>query len=192
MMQIPKLGTLEEVELRLAWTHEALSFTPWLAQHLGALSQVVGIPLELEGYEVAVEQFSADVLARNPLDDTLVLIENQLEVADHRHLGQIMTYLAGLDARTIIWIAREFRDAHLSAVRWLNDHTGDEFAFFAVRVKVVRIGDSPLAPIFEVLARPNEWERRLQVVAGGTRGDLGLVGQWVAFWEYYLKRYTDE
>ena len=37
-------------------------------------------------------------------------------------LGQIMTYLAGLEARTIIWIAQGFRDAHLSAVRWLNDH----------------------------------------------------------------------
>lgn len=27
-MKIPQLGTLEEVELRQAWSHEAHSFTP--------------------------------------------------------------------------------------------------------------------------------------------------------------------
>jgi hypothetical protein len=50
------------------------------------------------------------------IDDTLVLIENQLEGSDHTHLGQIMTYLAGLEAHTIVWIAADFREPHLS--RW--------------------------------------------------------------------------
>ena len=191
-MTIPQLGTLETVDLRKAFPHEAGSFTPWLAAHLDALAQVIGIPLELEGTEVAVETFSADILARNPQDDTLVLIENQLEVTDHSHLGQIMTYLAGLDAHVVVWIARAFRDAHLSAVRWLNDHTADTFAFFAVQVRVVRIGESPLAPVFEVLARPNAWERQLQAAAQDAQA-LSSLGQFrKAFWEHYLARYPDE
>ncbi len=120
---------------------------------------------------MSVGSFSADLLARNPLDGSLVLIENQLEQTDHNHLGQILTYLAGLEAQVIVWIASDFRDPHLSAIHWLNDHTVDPFAFFAVQVKAVRIGDSPIAPLFEVVAKPNGWDRKLQQqVASPGRG----------------------
>ena len=91
-----KLGTLKNVNLREAWSHEAQDFTPWLADNLDRLSAAIGIPLELEGQEVSVDSFSADILARNPQNDSRVLIENQLEQTDHTHLGQILTYLAGL------------------------------------------------------------------------------------------------
>jgi hypothetical protein len=189
---IPELGTLQEVDLRLAWDHEARGLTPWLAQHLDVIAKEIGIPLELEGVEVAVGSFWADILARTPQDDLLVLIENQLEVTNHDHLGKIMTYLAGLEAKIIIWIARDFREEHRSAVRWLNDHTADPFAFFAVRVKVVQIGDSPLAPVFEVLERPNEWDRRLQEVVRETQ-ELSDRGRFrLDFWSHYLTRHPDE
>lgn len=191
-MTIPTLGTLQPVDLREAWNHEAHSFTPWLAAHLNELSAQLGIPLELEGQEVAVERFSADILARNPQDDTLVLIENQLECSDHLHLGQIMTYLAGLEAHTIVWIAADFREPHLSALKWLNENTADSFAFFAVKVKAVRIADSPIAPVFEVMARPNNWERKLQAIAKESREmtDLGQFRK--AFWTYYVDRFPAE
>ena len=187
-----ELDRLVEVDLRQAWAHEAHVFTPWLAEHLDRLSEVIGIPLELEGREIAVEQFAADILARNPQDDTLVLIENQIAPGDHTHLGQIMTYLAGLDARTVIWIASDFREAHLSALKWLNEHTADPFAFFAVRVKVVRIGNSPLAPVFEVLVRPNEWERRLQSAASRSRPRKEAGERRLAFWTRFIERHPDE
>lgn len=191
-MTIPELGRLEEVCLRRAWPHEALNFTPWLAEHLESLSSVIGVPLELEGQEVAVEQFSADILARNQMDDSRVLIENQLEQSDHSHMGQIMTYLAGLEVNTVIWIASSFKEAHLSAIRWLNDHTVEPFAFFAVKLKVVRIADSPLAPVFEVVVQPNSWERQLQAVAK-EKLSLSSIGQFRrAFWTHYLEKYPDE
>ena len=168
-MTIPELGKLEEVDLRQAWPHEARSFTPWLSENIEMLSSVIGIPLELEGQEVAVEQFSADILARNPRDDSRVLIENQLEQSDHGHIGQIMTYLAGLDVNTVIWIAASFREPHLSAIRWLNDHTIEPFAFFAIKLSIVRIADSPMAPVFEVVVKPNTWERQLQSISKETQ-----------------------
>lgn len=191
-MNIPILGSLVEVDLREAWNHEAHSFTPWLAEHLEVLSAQIGMPLELEGIEVAVDTFSADILARNTDDDSLVLIENQLEGTDHAHLGQIMTYLAGLETHTVIWIAASFREAHLSALKWLNEHTVEPFAFFAVRVRAVRIGESPIAPIFEVLSRPNHWERKLQSIAQETR-PMSAIGQFrKEFWTHYLNRFPDE
>ncbi|MCW6036680.1 hypothetical protein K4A83_10455 [Spirulina subsalsa FACHB-351] len=191
-MVIPNLGSLVEVELRDAWNHEAHSFTPWLAEHLHELAKQIGIPLELEGQEVPVAEFSADILARNPQDDTLVLIENQLEGSDHLHLGQIMTYLAGLEAHTIVWIAADFREPHISALNWLNENTGESFAFFAVKVKAVRIGDSPIAPVFEVITRPNHWERKLHAIAQETR-NISKIGQFrQEFWTYYVNRFPTE
>lgn len=188
---MPELGELEDVGLREAWDHEAHSFTPWLTENLDKLSAEIGIPLELEGREVAVGDFSADILARNPIDDSLVLIENQLEVANHTHLGQVLTYLPGLDAKVVIWIAAKFRDEHLSAINWLNEHTVEPFAFFAVRIRVVRIGDSPLAPVFEVLARPNEWNRRLHAIAQESRqiSELGQFRQ--KFWKHFVERHPN-
>ena len=109
-----EFGELKNVNLRDVWGHEANDFTPWLAANVERLSKAIGIPLELEGTEVDVERFSADVVARNPSDDSRVLIENQLEDSDHTHLGQILTYLAGLEARTVVWIARNFHESHRS------------------------------------------------------------------------------
>lgn len=186
-----EFGRLTDLPLREAWKHEAHDFTPWLAENIDHLSEAIGIPLEMTGTEVAVESFSADILARNPMDDSVVLIENQLEQTDHTHLGQIMTYLAGLDAHTVVWIAPAFREPHLSAIRWLNEHTSDGFSFFAVKARVVRIGDSPFAPIFEVVIKPNDWERQItQKKKSVTSGDQHTTTR-ENFWQAYLERHPD-
>jgi len=191
-MTIPNLGTLDDVNPREAWGHEAKDFTPWLAAHLEMLGNKIGIRLELEGQEVPVETFAADILARNSRDKSLVLIENQLEGSDHTHMGQIMTYLAGLGAQTVVWVATDFREAHLSALKWLNENTSDSFSFFAVKVKAVRIGNSPIAPVFEVLEKPNQWERQLQAIAkeSGARSEIGQFHY--EFWTHYVERFPDE
>lgn len=184
-----KFGRLQDLPLREAWKHEALQFTPWLAENIDHLSETIGIPLELTGTEVAVESFSADILARNPMDDSVVLIENQLEQTDHTHLGQIMTYLAGLEAQTVVWIAPAFREPHLSAIRWLNEHTADGFSFFAIKARVVRIGDSPFAPIFEVVEKPNGWDRAITAKARAAKpGSDERNEKRLAFWQTYLER----
>lgn len=188
-MTIPNLGTLQTVSVRDAWPHEAHSFTPWLAEHLEQLSELINVSLELEGREVSVDAFSADILARDIDDDSRVLIENQLERTDHKHLGQIMTYLAGLNAHKIIWIAAAFHDAHLAAIEWLNTHTVEPFAFFAVQVKVVKIGDSLPAPIFELISKPNSWTRQIQEQAAGD-GSLTELGQFrLDFWTHFVNRH---
>lgn len=184
-----QFGRLTDLPLRDAWKHEEQSFTPWLAANIDHLSEAINIPLELTGTEVAVETFSADILARNPQDNSVVLIENQLETTDHTHLGQIMTYLAGLEARTVIWIAPNFREPHLSDIRWLNEHTADGFSFFAVRLRVVRIGDSPFAPIFEVVEKPNDWNRVLTQTANNAQSSAAEARQ--RFWRLYLERHPE-
>jgi len=134
---------LVDLPVRQAWKHEALEFTPWLAENIDHLSEAIGVPLELTGIEVAVESFSADIPARNPMDGSVVLIENQLEQTDHTHLGQVMTYLAGLDAQSVIWIAPSFREPHLSAIRWLNQHTAEGFPSSRSRSGLFELATAP-------------------------------------------------
>jgi hypothetical protein len=186
-----RFDRLTDLYLREAWRHKALDFTPWLAQNIDHLSDAIGIPLELTGTAVAVESFGADILVRDH-DGNVVLIENQLETTDHTHLGQINTYLAGLEAQTVIWIAPQFRAPHLSAIRWLNQHTADGFSFFAVKARVVRIGDSPFAPIFEVVEKPNDWDRALTRTRAEASGSADPPSDTrVAFWDHYLTRYPN-
>ena len=184
-------GHLQHHDPRSAWSHEAHDFTPWLAANLDRLAEIIDIPLELIDREVRVDSYAADILARCPADDSKVLIENQLADGDHSHLGQILTYLAGLEARTVIWIARDFRAAHLSAVQWLNRHTIEGFSFFAIKLRLLRIDDSPFAPVFDVVERPNAWDRQVKALARD-RQDMSEIGQFRRrFWQHYLSRHPD-
>ena len=60
--------------------------------------------------------FRADLLCRDTITDSYVLIENQLERTDHFHLGQLMTYAAGLETFNIIWVAQKFNEEHRAAI----------------------------------------------------------------------------
>src|SRR3546814_10595230 len=103
-----------------------------------------------------------------------------------------MTYRAGLEAKAGICIAPAFRQSHLSAIRWLNEHTADGFSFFAVRLRVVRIGESPFAPIFEVVEKPNGWERQLEEQArAASFGTSALGDARFAYWKAYKERKRD-
>ena len=187
-----EFGRIESVSLRDVWALEAEDFTPWLADNLHYVSNAIGIPLELQRTEASVGRFSADILARDP-DGNGALIENQLGWSDHTHLGQILTYLAGLEARTVIWVARGFTKEHLSSVRWLNENTVQDFSFFAIRVRVVKISDSPRVPQFEVLVRPSDWDRRIRDAARVSGRELTALGVFNRdFWTHYSDRHPDD
>ena len=165
------LSKLERVPLREAWKHEANDFTPWLAEseNLNTLAEALGLgELELVATEHWVGEFKLDILCTDGVDQ--VIIENQLEKTNHSHLGQIITYAAGIGAKKVIWVAESFRQEHVAALEFLNQNTTDELNFFAVEVELWRIGESPLAPNFEVVVKPNEWAKagREQAKAAAT------------------------
>ena len=157
-----ELGELERVDLRDAWKNEAQDFTPWLAQpeNLERLGRALGLQLEVQAIEQNVGPFRADVLCKEIGSEGLVLIENQLEATDHNHLGQILTYAAGLEARKVVWIAARFTGEHPAALDWLNRNTSDELNFFGIEVELWRIGKSEPAPRFHLVAWPNEWSQQ--------------------------------
>lgn len=172
---IPKLGKMKRVNVRDAWPNEATHFTPWLAtEGLEDLQNALGMELVVEATEKFVGPFKADILAKrtDTTDDHWVLIENQLERTDHRHLGQLLTYAAGLDAATIVWVAESFAEEHRAALDWLNDITSDDFEFFGLEIELWQIEGSPPAPMFNIVAQPNEWTREVKQSAEGPVSDL--------------------
>jgi hypothetical protein len=152
-----ELGTLSLVDPREIWKHEAKDFTPWLAKNLGHLGELLGLDLELTSSETSVGDFSADIVARDLGGDRVVVVENQLEATDHSHLGQIITYAAGLEAGVVVWLCREFREEHRQALDWLNRNETTEF--FGVVIEVLRINNSLPAPNLRLVAAPNRWSR---------------------------------
>ena len=189
-----ELGTLQRVELRDVWQHEEYHFTPWLAEagNLAALSDTLGLDLELVGLEVSVGPYCADIVFTDTMTKTQVLIENQLAKTDHSHLGQILTYAAGLDAKTVIWVASRFTDEHRAAIDWLNEITHEDWQFFGLEIELWRIGMSPPAPRFNVVCRPNDWSRQVREEAAKAEGNSPTrtfqLRFWTAFRDYRVER----
>ena len=187
--QLRALGRLERVDLREQWARESEDFTPWLAlpENLELLEEAIGLELELQAREQHVGPFRADLLCRDVATNALVLIENQLNQTDHTHLGQLMTYAAGLDAVTIVWVAESFSEEHRAAIDWLNRITGEKFNFFGLEIELWRIDNSPPAPKFNIVAQPNEWTRTVEESAKKARSveftEIKLLQQeyWTAF-----------
>jgi hypothetical protein len=157
------LGRLTNVTIRDIWDHEARAFTPWLArpENIALLGHALRLDdIEVVGTEQSIGRFSTDIIGRAN-GGVAVLIENQLEATDHRHLGQLLTYLAGQpdEEVVVVWIATQFLEEHRAAIDWLNANTSENFEFFGVEIEVLKIGDGLAAPRFNVVAKPNDWSR---------------------------------
>ena len=182
-----KIGTLRSVDIREVWKDEAKEFTPWLLNNVRDLSRELGLDLELHRAEHPVGKLSLDLIGVVEGTQSRVIIENQLEVSDHSHFGQLLTYAGGTDAKYVIWIAKKFRDEYIAALEWLNQGTTDEINFFAVEVSAVQIDDSLPAPMFKVVVQPNEWSKDTKASAtatlNGERAQLQTV-----FWTKFLAK----
>ena len=175
------LGKLEQVEPRLLWTSEPADFTPWLASNLPTLGEALGLELELVKAEASVGPFACDIEARDINTSRKVIIENQLEPTDHTHLGQLLTYAAGLDATVVVWISPVVREQHRQAIDFLNRHTAEGLDFFAVALEVVKIGTSLPAVVFRLVASPNAWAKTVTA----TNQPAVTSSRMLAYQEFY-------
>lgn len=154
-----KLGRLKEVNIRELWAHEQYNFSNWLAkdENIELLNETVGLTLTDVDKEVYVGSYRCDLVAVDETTGIKIIIENQLDATNHDHLGKIITYASGLDANVVIWIVKEAREEHKSAIEWLNNNMVKEISFFLLEIHAYRIGDSLPAPKFEVIEKPNDF-----------------------------------
>jgi hypothetical protein len=156
------LGRIRTIDPRTIWPNETLDFTPWLRENIDVLADALGLDLVIHEAEVPVGGFNVDLVGEDVTSGRRLIVENQLAASDHGHLGQLLTYAGGLDATTIVWITTVVRDEHRQAIDWLNRHTDDDVAIFALQIEVIQIGDSMPAANLKPIATPNEWGRSLR------------------------------
>ena len=179
------LGILEEIkDLRKIWPHEALNFTPWVAENVDLLADAVGLEITVDETESSVGDFNVDIYASETGTDRKIIIENQLEDTDHEHLGKLITYASGKSADVIIWVVKHAREEHKAAIEWLNNHTDEKIGFFLCEIKLFRIGDSQIAPLFTVVEKPNDWTKEIKKTTAANPTQQLRLEYWQEFNDY--------
>lgn len=153
------IGKLEEVDIRELWKHEQYDFSEWLSkkENIENLNDILGLTLVDISKETYVGSYRCDLFAKDETTGIKVIIENQLEMSNHDHLGKIITYASGLDAYVVVWIVKEAREEHRSAIEWLNNNTNSNINFFLIEIHAYKIGNSDNAPMFQVIEQPNDF-----------------------------------
>ena len=195
---------MKVVNTREVWRREDEDFSPWLVENLNLLDEILGTKLELIGREKPVGRFFADILCVNrKSNNALVVVENQLGQSDHDHLGKLLTYAAGLQATTVIWIATAFDDQHRSALAWLNHNMNNLVQCYGVKLELKPIDNSTCLPTFTLVAEPyvgtqqrindhlstshNEAQQRTNDRPPTTNGNPVKSSYWSAFREFWNK-----
>lgn len=189
-MKMQTIGALKKIEdLRTVWKNEERDFSAWLSktENLALLGNEIGIDLLLEEREASVGNGSVDILASEDGTGRKVIIENQLSDSNHDHLGKIISYAAGKDAKVIVWVVKKAKEEHQSAINWLNENTQEEIGFFLVEIELYQIGDSLPAPKFNIVERPNEWAKAMRSERDHSDTKQLQFSFWQAFREYAMK-----
>jgi len=176
------LGKLKRLNPRTVWKTEANEFTPWLAENIEELGDVLGKELELVETEANVGDFAVDILARDLGTGRDVIIENQFGSTDHDHLGKLLTYAAGFDVSTVVWVSETMREEHRQALDWLNQVTDTSTQFFGILIELIQVDESLPAFNFRPVVFPNEWSKSKK-----SAGNKQPTKRMLAYKEYFQK-----
>lgn len=149
-----KIGKIEAIRLRSHFGSESGGFTPWLADNLEYVSETIHLKLVNPSTEQTSENFRVDIQAELE-DGSGVVIENQFGDSNHDHLGKIITYRTAFAAKVAIWIVEKAKQEHVEAINWLNE-TDNGCDFYLLELQLIRIGDSPLGPLFTIKSAPSK------------------------------------
>ena len=190
---VMKLGKLSEVDIRELWKHEQYDFSEWLSkeENIEILGDEIGLTLTDIDKEVYVGSYRCDLVAHDETTGIKVIIENQLETTNHDHLGKIITYASGLDADVVIWIVKEAKEEHRSAVEWLNNKTTKDVSFFLIEIHAYQIGDSLPAPKFVLVEKPNDFLKTTSTNRGNSefsKSEADRLNFWTRFNQVLVSR----
>lgn len=152
------ISKIERIKLRDVWKHEAYDFTTWLEENVDALNDVLDFSLVSAEREQKTGIFNVDLVAEDE-NGNVVIIENQLEKSNHDHLGKVITYLVGMDAKTAIWIVSDPQPEHVKAIAWLNESSSA--SFYLLKIEAIKIGDSEPAPLLTRIVGPSQEAREV-------------------------------
>lgn len=159
-MELGDLRKMTEADMKGIWPNETRDFSPWLADNISLLNDVLNIQIEIEELEGPVGSFKLDMSGLDGVSRRPVVIENQFGRSDHDHLGKLLTYAADRQAGIMIWVANDIQAAHRKAIDWLNRISPPEVSLYALELEILTIDQSRPAPRFTVVAGPPPSKRR--------------------------------
>lgn len=188
------VNRIEKVKFTDVFKKEVSNFTQWLISNIDFLSEVSGLHLEVEGYEVSIGKCRVDIICLDLETNSKVIIENQLGNSNHDHLGKIISYAAGIGFNnkisSVIWISEKFRDDHKRALSWLNEITINNLYFFGIEVSFFRSSYSEIVfPFFNVVIFPEEW-RKNQINYEKGIEDEPINRKLISRYQYFLWNYA--
>ncbi|MXY07046.1 MAG: hypothetical protein F4Y61_00185 [Rhodothermaceae bacterium] len=155
MQEITKLEPVNS--LWDVWSHEAYKFTPWLVEHKHFLEEALNFKLKdlkpethlsIGGY--------VDILALHADTDDPVVIENQLGESDQSHCVRLLGYAANTEAKTLVWVAKDFTPYYQSILEWLNETK--QLRAYAVAVRAYQ-ARGVFSVDFQTIVEPEHPER---------------------------------
>ena len=180
LVQEINFSEITELPLNQFFQTEDQHFTPWLQENIDMLGNAIGIEIEEAETEVSVGNYRLDILALEAGTNRKIAIENQYGTTNHTHLGQLITYMAGLNAEVVVWIAENFNTEHITAINHLNQISNEDIAFFCIKPRLIKIGDSEPAIEFVTVAKPDEWEKEV-------KGEKNISDRGLAYKEFWTK-----
>ncbi len=171
---------ITELPLNKFFKTEDRDFTPWLQDNIDMLGSTIGIDIAEAETEVSIGNYRLDILASESGTNRKIAIENQYGTTNHTHLGQLITYMAGVNAEVVVWIAENFNEEHITAINHLNQISDEDIAFFCIKPRIIKIGDSKPAIEFVTVAKPDEWEKEV-------KGDITISDRGLAYKEFWTK-----
>lgn len=183
----------EEVRIRELWAHEQYGFSNWLAkkENIVILNEILGLTLTDIKKEVYVGSYRCDLVAKDESSNTKVIIENQLDPSNHEHLGKIITYASGLDAQVVVWIVKQAKEEHRSAIEWLNNKTDSGINFFLIELHAFTIDKEKAFPILKVVEAPNDFKKNNKINGNSselTKSQSERLNFWNRFNEILAER----
>ncbi len=158
-----EIGVLKEVDIKSVWPKEERDFTPWMRDYgLEMLMSSIGVDSFKEAKtEVKCgdgKRSEADLVAKyiDGDEQRTIVVENQYHQTDGDHLGRLLMYAMSQKASIVVWVAASCKREYIDTINWLNENCSSEVQFFLVQIHAFRIGDSQPAPMFEVVAKPEE------------------------------------
>ena len=77
-----------------------------------------------------------------------------------------------------------------TSLDWLNERTDEKIHLFGLEIELWRIGESPIAPKFNIVSQPNDWSRTVQNAARAAEELTEIKALHLRFWTAF-KEYME-
>ena len=106
-----------KIDLRDIFPNETTYFTPWLAKNnlIPDIAKTLNIfdnPISLFKTEATIGEYRIDMIYKEKEGEGGLIVENQYENSDSKHLGQVLIYSQLTNISNILWICESVKIEH--------------------------------------------------------------------------------